>query len=80
MAITNEHGDTTLVTSHNNEMMEWLARGITIRMGGSSLIAEYSMDGETAKRTSVPGTIASGSRSAAACARRGSGTTTPSRR
>ena len=60
MAITNEHGDTTLVTSHNNEMMEWLARGITIRMGGSSLIAEYSMDGETAKRTSVPGTISLG--------------------
>src|SRR5437870_3985579 len=60
MAITNEHGDTTLVTSHDNEMMEWLARGITIRMGGSSLIAEYSMDGATAKRTSVPGTISLG--------------------
>src|SRR5438046_2054663 len=53
MAITNEHGDTTVVTSHDNEMMEWLARGITIRMGGSSLIAEYSMEGATAKRTSV---------------------------
>src|SRR5712692_9156029 len=60
MAITNEHGDTTLVTSHDNKMMEWLARGITIRMGGSSLIAEYSMDGATAKRTSVPGTISLG--------------------
>jgi DUF917 family protein len=60
MAITNEHGDTALVTSHDNQMMEWLARGITIRMGGSSLIAEYSMDGATAKRTSVPGTISLG--------------------
>jgi uncharacterized protein len=60
MAITNEHGDTTLVTSHDNKMMEWLARGITIRMGGSSLIAEYSMDGATARRTSVPGTIGLG--------------------
>ncbi len=60
MAITNEHGDTTLVTSHDNKMMEWLARGITIRMGGSSLIAEYSMDGADAKRTSVPGTISLG--------------------
>jgi hypothetical protein len=60
MAITNEHGDTALVTSHDNKMMEWLARGITIRMGGSSLIAEYSMDGATAKRTSVPGTISLG--------------------
>jgi DUF917 family protein len=60
MAITNEHGDTTLVTAHDNKMMEWLARGITIRMGGASLIAEYSMDGATARRTSVPGTISLG--------------------
>ena len=62
MAISNEHGDTAIVTAHNNEMMEWLARGITIRMGGSALIAEYAMDGETAKRTSVPGTISLGLR------------------
>jgi hypothetical protein len=60
MAITNEHGDTTIVTTHDNEAMEWIARGITIRMGGSALIAEYSMDGATAKRTSVPGTIGLG--------------------
>jgi uncharacterized protein len=62
MAITNEHGDSAIVTAHDNEMMEWLARGITIRMGGSSLIAEYSMDGATAKRASVPGTIGLGIR------------------
>jgi DUF917 family protein len=60
MAITNEHGDTALVTSHDNETMEWLARGITIRMGGASLIAEYAMDGADAKHTSVPGTISLG--------------------
>jgi DUF917 family protein len=60
MAISNEHSDTALITTHDNKMMEWLARGITIRMGGSSLIAEYSMDGATAKRTSVPGTISLG--------------------
>jgi DUF917 family protein len=29
-------------------------------MGGASLIAEYSMDGATARRTSVPGTISLG--------------------
>jgi DUF917 family protein len=62
MAISNEHGDTAIVTTHDNEMMEWLARGITIRMGGSALIAEYSMDGATAKRVSVPGTITLGIR------------------
>lgn len=60
MAITNEYGDTALVTTHDNKMMEWLARGITIRMGGASYIAEYAMDGATAKRTSVPRTLSLG--------------------
>jgi DUF917 family protein len=57
MVITNEYGDHTLVEAHSNWMMEWLARGITIRMGGAAYIAEYSMDGATAKRTAVPGTL-----------------------
>ena len=60
MAISNEHGDSVILTAHDNKMMEWLARGITIRMGGAALIAEYSMDGETARRVSVPGTITLG--------------------
>jgi DUF917 family protein len=62
MAITNEYGDTTVLTTHDNRMMEWLARGITIRMGGASYIAEYPMDGGTAKRVSIPGTITLGIR------------------
>ena len=62
MAITNEYGDTTIVTAHDNKAMEWLARGITIRMGGAAYIAEYSMDGATAKRTSIHGTISLGIR------------------
>ena len=57
MAITNEHGDCTLVETHNNWMMEWLARGVTIRMGGAAYIAEYSMDGADVKRTAVPNTL-----------------------
>jgi DUF917 family protein len=60
MAIANEHGDVTLVTAHDNWAMEWLARGITVRMGGASLIAEYAMDGATAKRVSIPGTLSLG--------------------
>ena len=60
MAITNEYGDTALVTTHDNFMMEWLARGITIRMGGAAYIAEYAMDGRTAKRTAVPRTLTLG--------------------
>jgi DUF917 family protein len=60
MAIANEHGDAILVTAHDNWAMEWLARGITVRMGGASLIAEYAMDGATAKRVSIPGTLSLG--------------------
>jgi DUF917 family protein len=60
MVITNDHGDQALVETHDNYVMEWLARGITIRMGGVAYIAEYPMDGATAKRTAVPGTIGIG--------------------
>lgn len=34
LAIANEHGDATIVLAHDNRQMEWLARGITIRMVG----------------------------------------------
>ncbi|MGH2614240.1 MAG: DUF917 domain-containing protein [Thermomicrobiales bacterium] len=60
MVITNDHGDQTLVETHDNFMMEWLARGITIRMGGVAYIAEYPMDGVTAKRSSIAGTLGVG--------------------
>jgi hypothetical protein len=60
MAITNDHHDQTIIDAHDNEMMEWLARGITIRMGGVAYIAEYPMDGATAKRVSIGGTIGVG--------------------
>lgn len=57
MAICNEHGDFTIIEAHSATMAEWIARGVTIRMGGQTSIAEYPMDGETARRTSVPGTM-----------------------
>lgn len=60
LVITNDHHDQVLVDTHDNHMMEWLARGITIRMGGVAYIAEYPMDGATAKRSSVAGTIGLG--------------------
>lgn len=60
MVLTNDHHDQALVDSHDNYMMEWLARGITIRMGGVAYIAEYPMDGATAKRASIAGTIGTG--------------------
>lgn len=60
MAITNDHHDQVVIETHDNFMMEWLARGLTIRMGGVAYIAEYPMDGATAKRVSVAGTIGLG--------------------
>jgi hypothetical protein len=57
MVITNEYGDSALIETRDNKFMEWIARGVTIRMGGASYIAEYSMSGADAKRTSVPGTL-----------------------
>jgi DUF917 family protein len=60
MAIANEHGDVAILRTHSNKQMEWFARGITIRMGGSALIAEYVMDGATVRRTSIPGTLSLG--------------------
>ena len=57
LVVTNEYGDSAIIETRDNVMMEWIARGVTIRMGGAAYIAEYAMDGKTAKRTSVPGTL-----------------------
>jgi DUF917 family protein len=57
MAITNEHGDCVLIEAVNNRQMEWLARGVTMRMGGCAYIAEYSMSGAEVKRTAIPHTL-----------------------
>ena len=69
IVITNEYGDSAVIETRDNVMLEWLARGVTIRMGGSAFIAEYAMDGKTAKRTSVPRTL-SLARQIGACLRR----------
>lgn len=60
MVLTDEHLDQAIIETHNNFEMEWFARGVTIRMGGAAFIAEYPMDGATAKRVSVSGTIGLG--------------------
>ena len=57
MAIANEHGETVIVEAHSNHMVEWIARGIAIRMGGQCSVASYVMDGRTAREVSVPGTM-----------------------
>jgi DUF917 family protein len=62
LVITNDRGDQAIVEAADNQAMEWFARGLTIRMGGVAYIAEYPMDGETAKRVSIAGTIGVGLR------------------
>jgi uncharacterized protein len=57
LVVSNEYGDTALITSRDNKVMEWYARGVTIRMGGCSYIAEYSMSGADVKRTAVRNTL-----------------------
>jgi DUF917 family protein len=44
-------------TGEDNRQAEWLARGLTIRLGGASCTALYTMTGAEVKRTAIPGTL-----------------------
>jgi DUF917 family protein len=52
-AIHDEKGNSALLNTVDNVALEWLARGLTVKMGGSSHIAEYAMSGKEVKRTAV---------------------------
>ena len=60
MAVSNEWGDCALIEAVDNVTMEWLSRGVAIRMGGAAYIAEYAMSGAEVKRTAVPRTLSLG--------------------
>jgi DUF917 family protein len=58
LAIAGERGERVVIdTGDDDRQMEWLARGIAIRLGGVAHIAEYAMTGADVKRTAVPRTI-----------------------
>lgn len=57
MVVSNEWGESALIEATDNRMMEWLSRGVAIRMGGAAYIAEYAMTGADVKRTAVPRTL-----------------------
>jgi DUF917 family protein len=57
MFVTDERNDSTLIQAVDNKSMEWLSRGVAIRMGGCAYIAEYAMSGADVKRTAVPNTM-----------------------
>ena len=58
LALAGERGEKVVIdTGDDDRQMEWLARAITIRLGGVGHIAEYAMTGADVKRTAVPRTI-----------------------
>ncbi|MEI3845381.1 MULTISPECIES: DUF917 domain-containing protein [unclassified Microbacterium] len=58
LALAGERGERVVIdTGDDDRQMEWLARGITIRLGGVGHIAEYAMSGADVRRTAVPRTL-----------------------
>src|ERR671937_1951119 len=57
MAIADEKGNQVLLETPDNFWTERLARTVTVQMGCSTCIALYAMQGKTAKKALVPGTI-----------------------
>lgn len=58
LALAGERGETAVIdTGDDDRQMEWLARGVTIRLGGVSHIAEYAMTGADVRRAAIPRTL-----------------------
>jgi DUF917 family protein len=57
VALADEQGNSVIIETKDAAKAEFLARGVTIRMGGQSYLVNYGMDGATSRRVSVPGTM-----------------------
>lgn len=57
VAVADEKGNLALVETRSAAQAEWIARGLTIRMGGQSTLVMYPMNGATARRVSVHSTL-----------------------
>lgn len=55
--VVDEHGSSCLIETDSNDRLEWLARGVTIRMGGVSYLTDYPMSGREVSETAIPGTM-----------------------
>lgn len=53
MVVSDEKDNFVVIETQDNDMMEYLARGITIRMGGVGYIAHYTMTGKKMKSASI---------------------------
>lgn len=62
MVIYDERLDFCIVETVDNFMLEWIARGITVRMGGAAHIAEYPMKGYQLKKTAIYHSVSLGMR------------------
>jgi len=56
-AVSDERGSTCLIETDDNDQLEWLARGVTVRMGGVAYVSDYPMTGAQVKETAIPGTM-----------------------
>jgi len=57
LGISDEKGDVVTVLTEDNHRMEKIARGITIRFGGTAYFANYPMTGAQVKRAAVKHTL-----------------------
>ena len=57
LGISDEKGDVSIILTEDNHRMEWLARGLTIRMGGTAYFANFPMTGEQVKTTAIKHTL-----------------------
>jgi hypothetical protein len=57
MSLADEKGNSAIINTINNRWTERLARSITVDMGGSAMIALYTMTGKQIKEAMVPGTL-----------------------
>jgi DUF917 family protein len=58
--VADERGAVLTIETPDNCQLEWLARGVTIRMGGHAMLVDYPMSGAAYKRTAIRGTISMG--------------------
>jgi uncharacterized protein len=57
MGLADEKGNRMVIETPDNHWTERIARAVTVRMGGSSHVALYAMQGSVAKEALIPGTI-----------------------
>ncbi|MFD9888145.1 DUF917 domain-containing protein [Amycolatopsis sp. NPDC059027] len=58
LAFSGSHGERgVLDTGTDNVRLERLARGITVRLGGTASIAQFPMSAADVRRTAIPGTL-----------------------